>query len=176
MNSYLYKKYKTEIFTDNKDLNIHCIPVLKKISVSICLSKNALDKKYFSSAVEDLSMITGQKPVVTFAKKSIASFQLRQGQPIGAYVTLRKNNMFHFLDKLILLYLPRNNELISFSSSSLDANNNFSIGIKSSSIFHEAINTGKTLNHFGLNVSFNINSISQDQSLELLKTLGIPIK
>jgi large subunit ribosomal protein L5 len=178
MNSYLYKKYKTECRNENTlpVQNIHCIPVLKKISVSICLGKNSSDKKYFSSAVEDLSMITGQKPIITMAKKSIASFQLREGQTIGAYVTLRKKNMFHFLEKLVFLYLPRNNELVSFSSKSIDSNNNFSIGIKSSSIFHEALNSSKNLNHFGLNISFNIKANSSDESIKLLKILGIPIK
>ncbi len=155
--------------------NIFEVPKISKIVVNIGVGEAVSDSKKINAALEDLASITGQKPMVTKAKKSIAGFKLRKGLSIGCKVTLRKNRMYEFLDRLIYIALPRVRDFKGLSSKSFDGNGNYSIGIKEQIIFPE-IDYDKIDKVRGMDINIVTNTNNQDHALELLKGFNLPFK
>lgn len=153
--------------------NLMQVPKISKIVLSIGLGKSIINKKYLQNAIENLSLIAGQKPIICKAKKSIASFKLRKGWPIGCKVTLRNAKMYNFLDKLLFLSIPRIKDFYGLNISSFDKNGNFSFGVKDQNIFPE-INFHNNNYSLGMNICICINSKSIKESIELLKLLNFP--
>ena len=175
----LAEKYESEIRGKLKEKfslkNIFEVPKLDKIVVNIGVGEAVSDSKIISKAIEDLSLITGQKPVITKAKKSIAGFKLRKGLNIGCKVTLRKKRMFEFLDRLIFIALPRVRDFKGLSKKSFDGNGNYSIGIKEQIIFPE-IDYDKVDKIRGMDITITTTTSNQDYAYELLKSFNLPFK
>ena len=155
--------------------NVMEVPKLEKIVLSLRLGKEKDNAKSFNTAVEELSLIAGQKAVVTYAKKSVANFKLRQGQKIGAKVTLRGDKMYEFFDRLISVALPRVRDFQGLSTTSFDGRGNYSFGIKEQIIFPEII-YDKIDAVRGFDIMFITTAKSNDEALELLKLMGVPFK
>ena len=175
----LAEKYESEIRGKLKEKfslkNIFEVPKLDKIVVNIGVGEAVSDSKVINKAIEDLSLITGQKPVVTKAKKSIAGFKLRKGLNIGCKVTLRKKRMFEFLDRLIFIALPRVRDFKGLSRKSFDGNGNYSIGIKEQIIFPE-IDYDKVDKIRGMDITITTTTSNEDHAYELLKSFNLPFK
>ncbi len=155
--------------------NINQIPKLEKIIVN-CVTREAVSNgKIVDSINEDLAAITGQKPVVSRAKKSIASFKLRQGQALGAFVTLRGEIMYEFLDRLINLSLPRVKDFRGLSPKGFDGKGNYTMGLKEQIIFPE-INYDKIDKIRGLGISFVTTATTNEEGRDLLKHFGMPFR
>jgi large subunit ribosomal protein L5 len=133
------------------------------------------DKKLVDNAVSEMSLIAGQKAVKTKAKKSVSNFKLREGMPIGARVTLRNDNMYEFLNKLVSIALPRVRDFRGINDKSFDGHGNFTMGITEQIIFPE-INLDKIPRITGMDITFVTNAKTDEEALELLKLLGIPFK
>lgn len=155
--------------------NVHQIPKLEKIIVNSVTRDAVTNGKVVDSIAEDLAAITGQKPVVSRAKKSIASFKLRQGQALGAFVTLRGDQMYEFLDRLINLSLPRVKDFRGLSPKGFDGKGNYTMGLKEQIIFPE-INYDKIDKIRGLGISFVTTATNNEEGRELLKQFGMPFK
>ncbi len=175
----LKKYYQTQLRDELKNKlnlkNIFEVPKITKIVVNIGVGEAASDSKKIESATSDLTTITGQKPVITKAKKSIAGFKLRKGVNIGCKVTLRKDRMYEFLDRLIYIALPRVRDFKGLSRKSFDANGNYSIGIKEQIIFPE-INYDKIDKVRGMDVSIVTSTSNNNHALELLKGFNLPFR
>ena len=155
--------------------NVMEIPKLDKIVLSLRLGKEKDNAKSFNTAVDELSLIAGQKAVVTYAKKSVANFKLRQGQKIGAKVTLRGEKMYEFFDRLISVALPRVRDFQGLSTTSFDGRGNYSFGVKEQIIFPEII-YDKIDAVRGFDIMFITTAKTNDEALELLKLMGVPFK
>ena len=155
--------------------NVHQIPTLTKIVVNMGVGEAARDGKLIDFAVADLTWITGQKPQVTKARKSIAQFKLREGQPIGAHVTLRGDRMWEFLDRLLSLALPRIRDFRGLSPRQFDGNGNYTFGLNEQSMFHE-INQDKIDRPRGMDITVVTTAKSDDAGRALLKHLGFPFQ
>ena len=155
--------------------NVMEIPKIEKIVLSLRLGKEKDNAKSFNSAVEELSAIAGQKAVVTYAKKSVANFKLRQGQKIGAKVTLRGERMYEFFDRLISIALPRVRDFQGLSTTSFDGRGNYSFGIKEQIIFPEII-YDKIDAVRGFDIMMITTAKTNDEARELLKLMGVPFK
>jgi large subunit ribosomal protein L5 len=155
--------------------NVMQVPKLEKIVVNMGLGEAIQNVKILDSAAEELAIITGQKAVVTKAKKSIASFKLRQGMPIGCMVTLRQEKMFEFLDRLMNISLPRVRDFKGVSAKGFDGRGNYSLGIKEQLIFPE-INYDKVEKVKGLNISIVTTAKTDEEGRALLKCLGMPFR
>lgn len=155
--------------------NIMEIPKLKKIVVNMGLGEAIQNIKVLDSAVEELKMITGQKPVVTRAKKSIAAFKLRVGMPIGCMVTLRREKMYDFFQKLVNIALPRVRDFRGISGKAMDGFGNYSLGIKEHIIFPE-IDYDKIDKIKGLNITIVTSARTDREGIELLKLMGMPFR
>ena len=155
--------------------NVMEIPKLDKIVLSLRLGKEKDNAKSFNTAVDELSLIAGQKAVVTHAKKSVANFKLRQGQKIGAKVTLRGEKMYEFFDRLISIALPRVRDFQGLSTTSFDGRGNYSFGVKEQIIFPEII-YDKIDAVRGFDIMFITTAKSNEEALELLKLMGVPFK
>ena len=155
--------------------NVMEIPKLDKIVLSLRLGKEKDNAKSFNTAVEELSLIAGQKAVVTYAKKSVANFKLRQGQKIGAKVTLRGEKMYEFFDRLISVALPRVRDFQGLSTTSFDGRGNYSFGVKEQIIFPEIV-YDKIDAVRGFDIMFITTAKTNDEALELLKLMGVPFK
>ena len=153
--------------------NILQTPRLEKIVVNIGVGENVADSKKINAAVDDLALITGQKPSVTKAKKSIAGFKLRKGMNIGCKVTLRKDRMYEFVDRLITIALPRVRDFKGLSKKSFDGNGNYSLGIKEQIIFPE-INYDKIDKVRGLDITIITSAKKDSEAMELLKGFNFP--
>jgi large subunit ribosomal protein L5 len=151
------------------------IPRLQKITINMGLGEATSNPKLLDSAVDELRAITGQQPVVTKAKKSIATFKLREGQKIGAMVTLRRERMWEFLDRLVNLALPRVRDFKGVSPKAFDGRGNFSLGIKEQIIFPE-INFDRVDKIKGMNISIVTSARTDDHGRALLKVLGMPFR
>ena len=175
----LKKYYQTQLRDELKNKlglkNIFEVPKITKIVVNIGVGEAASDSKKIESATSDLTNITGQKPVVTKAKKSIAGFKLRKGVNIGCKVTLRKNRMYEFLDRLINIALPRVRDFKGLSKKSFDQSGNYSIGIKEQIIFPE-INYDKIDKVRGMDVSIVTSTRNNNHAFELLKGFNLPFR
>ena len=151
------------------------VPRLEKIVVNMGVGDGAHDTKFIEAAVKDLEAITGQKPVVTKARKSIAGFKLREGQPIGCKVTLRGESMYNFMDKLIKLALPRVRDFRGISKTSFDGRGNYTLGIKEQLIFPE-INYDEVVKVTGMDIVFVTTAKTNEEALHLLNAFGLPFR
>ena len=151
------------------------VPRLRKITINMGLGEAVSNPKILDTAVDELRAITGQQPVVTKAKKSIATFKLREGQKIGAMVTLRRDRMFEFFDRLVTLALPRVRDFKGVSPKAFDGRGNYSLGLKEQIIFPE-INFDRIDKIKGLNISFVTSAGTDDNARALLKALGMPFR
>ncbi|MBF92065.1 MAG: 50S ribosomal protein L5 [Rickettsiales bacterium] len=155
--------------------NINEVPKLTKIVVNMGIGESVSDSKKINNASDDLMQITGQKPIITNSKKSIAGFKLRKGLSIGCKVTLRRNRMYEFLDRLVYIALPRVRDFKGLSKKSFDGKGNYSIGIKEQIIFPE-IDYDKIDKVRGMDISFVTSTNNDDHALELLKGFNLPFK
>ena len=155
--------------------NVMEIPKLEKIVLSLRLGKEKDNAKTFNTAVEELSLIAGQKAVVTVAKKSVANFKLRQGQKIGAKVTLRGERMYEFFDRLVSVALPRVRDFQGLSTTSFDGRGNYSFGVKEQIIFPEIV-YDKIDAVRGFDIMFVTTAKTNQEALELLRQMGVPFK
>jgi large subunit ribosomal protein L5 len=175
----LRDKYKNEISGAlAKEFGIEnpmAIPKLEKIVVNMGLGEASANAKILDSASEELRAITGQKPVVTKAKKSIAAFKLRQGMSIGAMVTLRGSRMYEFLDRLISVALPRVRDFRGISAKAFDGRGNYTLGVREQLIFPE-IDFNKVDKTRGMNISIVTTARNDEQARALLKALGMPFR
>ncbi|MDN5655170.1 MAG: 50S ribosomal protein L5 [Kocuria sp.] len=150
-------------------------PKLVKVVVNMGVGEAARDSKLIDSAVQDLTLITGQKPQVTRAKKSIAQFKLREGQPIGCHATLRGDRMWEFLDRLISLALPRIRDFRGLSDRQFDGNGNYTFGLTEQSMFHE-IDQDSIDRVRGMDITVVPTAKTDDEGRALLRQLGFPFK
>ena len=175
----LKQKYQSEIAGQlKKDFgftNVHQVPGLVKIVVNTGVGEAARDGKIIDGAVKDLTAITGQKPQVTAARKSIAQFKLREGQPIGAHVTLRGDRAWEFLDRLLSLALPRIRDFRGLSDKQFDGNGNYTFGLNEQSMFHE-IDQDKIDRVRGFDITVVTTAKNDDEGRALLKALGFPFR
>ena len=175
----LKKYYQTELRDELKNKlglkNVFEVPKITKIVVNMGVGEAASDSKKIESATIDLTTITGQKPMITKAKKSIAGFKLRKGVNIGCKVTLRKDRMYEFLDRLIYIALPRVRDFKGLSKKSFDKSGNYSIGIKEQIIFPE-INYDKIDKVRGMDVSIVTSTNDKNHAFELLKGFNLPFR
>src|SRR3954466_10930446 len=175
----LKQRYRTEIAAEltkeNGYTNVHQVPGLVKIVVNMGVGEAARDGKVIDGAVADLTKITGQKPQVTKARKSIAQFKLREGQPIGAHVTLRGDRAWEFLDRLVTLALPRIRDFRGLSDRQFDGNGNYTFGVTEQSMFHE-IDQDKIDRVRGFDITVVTTARTDDEGRALLKALGFPFK
>ena len=175
----LKQKYRSEIAPQLKsDLgltNVHQIPGLTKIVVNMGVGEAARDGKIIDGAITDLTKITGQKPQVTKARKSIAQFKLREGQPIGAHVTLRGDRMWEFLDRLLSLALPRIRDFRGLSDKQFDGNGNYTFGLTEQAMFHE-IDQDRIDRVRGMDITVVTTASTDDEGRALLKQLGFPFR
>jgi len=155
--------------------NVNQVPRLQKIVVNMGLGEAVANPKIIDSAVVELQAITGQKPIVTRSKKSIANFKLREGLPIGAKVTLRRERMWEFLDRLVTLSLPRVRDFRGTSPRAFDGAGNYTLGLKEQIVFPE-INFDKVDKIKGMNITFVTTAGSNEEAKELLAKLGMPFR
>jgi large subunit ribosomal protein L5 len=170
----LYEKdVRRKLQDEFKIKNPMAVPKVEKVVVNMGMGEAIQNAKLLDTAVEELSTITGQKPVVTKAKKSIASFKLREGQSIGTMVTLRGDKMYEFLDRLINIALPRVRDFRGVPTKSFDGRGNYTLGVRDHLIFPE-IDAGKVDKSKGMNITIVTNADSDDQARFLLRELGMP--
>ena len=179
MTPRLKELYKNEIKNSLKEKygfkNLNMSPELTKIVINMGLGIDGNDNKIIKSCEEDLSTITGQKPVITKFKKSISNFKTRKDTKAGLKVTLRKNKMYEFIDRLVNIALPRIKDFRGLSTNGFDNFGNYTFGVKEHIIFPE-VNFDKVDKIRGLDISIVIKSISKEHSLELLKKFNFPFK
>jgi large subunit ribosomal protein L5 len=175
----LKQKYEADVVPllteEFKYPNRMAVPTVSKITLNIGMGEALTNAKAMDAAVGDLAIITGQKPVVTKAKRSIAQFKIREGMPIGAMVTLRGNRMWEFLDRFIALALPRIRDFQGLSDGGFDGHGNYSVGLKEQLVFPE-IDYDKIDRVRGLQVNINTNAATDREGLRLLQALGMPFK
>ena len=176
MKARLYKKYVEEVVPTLREKwkyqNVHQIPRLEKIVVNMGVSAS-LEKTALDDAAKDLAQITGRKPVISKSRKSIANFKLRQGVPIGCRVTLRRDAMYEFLDRLISATLPRIRDFRGVSNRSFDGRGNYSIGLAEQTVFPE-IEMDKIKRPQGMDITFVTSAPTNDEARDLLKYIGVP--
>jgi large subunit ribosomal protein L5 len=175
----LKQKYRTEISKKLTEefgfTNPHQVPGLVKIVVNTGVGEAARDSKVIDGAIKDLTLITGQKPQVTKARKSIAQFKLREGMPIGAHVTLRGDRAWEFLDRLLSLALPRIRDFRGLSPKQFDGNGNYTFGLSEQSVFHE-INQDQIDRVRGFDITVVTTAKNDDEGRALLRELGFPFQ
>jgi len=175
----LQEQYKAEIVPRLKEKfgyrNVMQVPRLSKIVVNMGLGDAIENVKVIETAADEIGIITGQKPVVTKARKSIANFKLREGVPIGVMVTLRRDRMYHFLDKLIAIALPRVRDFKGVSTRGFDGRGNYTLGIKEQIMFPE-VNYDKIDKIRGMNITIVTTARTDEEGLELLRLVGIPFR
>ena len=175
----LKEKYVNEIVPSLKEelnyANVNEVPALSKIVVNIGCGDATTNSKLLESAMNDLEAITGQKPVATKAKKAIAGFKVRAGQPIGCKVTLRGENMYNFLDKLISITLPRVRDFRGISSKSFDGRGNYTLGLTEQLIFPEIV-YDNVVKVRGMDIVFVTTAKTNKEALALLTKFGMPFK
>jgi len=175
----LKQKYKNEIKTALTEqfgyANVNQVPGLVKVVVNTGVGEAARDSKIIDGAVKDLTAITGQKPVVTKARKSIAQFKLREGQAIGAHVTLRGDRAWEFIDRLVTLALPRIRDFRGLSDKQFDGNGNYTFGLTEQSMFHE-IDQDRIDRVRGFDITVVTTAKTDDEGRALLRQLGFPFR
>ncbi len=175
----LRDKYKKEVvpaLMKEFDLkNVMAVPKIEKVVINMGMGEATQNAKVLDPAVTELGQITGQKPVVTKAKKSIAAFKVREGMPIGAMVTLRGDRMYEFLDRLMNVALPRVRDFRGVSTKSFDGRGNYTLGLRDQLIFPE-IDYSKVERQKGMNVTIVTTAKSDDQARSLLRNMGMPFR
>jgi large subunit ribosomal protein L5 len=175
----LKERYRSEIAAAMKDefdyANVMQIPGLTKIVVNMGVGEAARDAKLIDGAIRDLAAITGQKPAVAKAKKSIAQFKLREGMPIGAHVTLRGDRMWEFLDRLLSIALPRIRDFRGLSDKQFDGRGNYTFGLVEQVMFHE-IDPDKVDRQRGMDITIVTTATNDAEGRALLRRLGFPFK
>jgi large subunit ribosomal protein L5 len=175
----LQDQYTAEIVPKLKEKfgyrNVMQVPRLSKVVVNMGLGDAIENVKVIETAAAEIGIITGQKPVVTKARKSIANFKLREGVPIGVMVTLRRDRMYHFLDKLIAIALPRVRDFKGVSTRGFDGRGNYTLGIKEQIMFPE-VNYDKIDKIRGMNITIVTTARTDEEGLELLRLMGIPFR
>ena len=176
MESRLYKKYVEEVrpalLEKRKYTNIHQVPKIEKIVVNMGVSAS-LEKSAVDDAAKDLTAISGRKPVITKARKSIANFKLRQHQPVGCYVTLRRDAMYEFFDRLVATALPRIRDFRGISPRKFDGRGNYTLGVSDQTIFPE-IDLDKIKRQQGMDITIVTSASTNDEARDLLKMMGMP--
>ena len=179
MAARLKDTYKNNVYSALMDQikydNVMEVPKLEKVTINMGLGEAKENAKIMESAVEEIGLITGQRPIVTKARKSIANFKVRQGMPVGAKVTLRGDNMYTFIDKLFNIALPRVRDFKGVSKNSFDGRGNYSMGIKEQLIFPE-INYDKVDTIKGMNIVFTTTAKTDEEAAALLAGLGLPFE
>lgn len=177
MKARLYEKYVNEVVPALKEKhqykNVHLIPRMEKIVVNMGVSAS-LEKSALDDAAKDLSQITGRKPVISKARHSIANFKLREGQPIGCRVTLRKDAMYEFFDRLVAAALPRIRDFRGLSPRKFDGRGNYTFGVSDQTIFPE-IELDKIKRTQGMDITIVTSARSDAEALDLLKLMGFPV-
>ena len=175
----LKQKYRSDIVPALQQefgfTNVHQVPGIVKVVVNSGVGEAARDGKIIDGAVADLTKITGQKPQVTKARKSIAQFKLREGQPIGAHVTLRGDRAWEFLDRLLSLALPRIRDFRGLSDKQFDGNGNYTFGLTEQSVFHE-IDQDRIDRVRGFDITVVTTAKTDDEGRALLRSLGFPFR
>jgi large subunit ribosomal protein L5 len=175
----LKSRYRSEVAPAMREefgyANVMQIPGLTKIVVNMGVGEAARDSKLIDGAIRDLASITGQKPQVTKARKSIAQFKLREGMPIGAHVTLRGDRMWEFLDRLLSVALPRIRDFRGLSPKQFDGTGNYTFGLVEQSVFHE-IDQDKIDRVRGMDITVVTSATTDDEGRALLRRLGFPFK
>ncbi len=175
----LQKKYNEEIVPSLREKynykSVMAIPRLEKIVVNMGVGDATSNSKLLDAAASDLKAITGQQPIITKAKKAVANFKVRQGQGIGCKVTLRGDNMYNFLDKLISITLPRVRDFRGISPKSFDGRGNYTLGLTEQLIFSE-IDYDKVVKVRGMDIVFVTTAKSNEEALDLLKGFGMPFR
>jgi large subunit ribosomal protein L5 len=175
----LQVKYQKEIVPELKEKfalkNLMTVPRLKKVVINVGVGRFSKEKDYIENVEKALSAISGQKPVLTKAKKSISGFKLREGMIVGAMVTLRKKRMYDFVEKLVGVTFPRVRDFRGINQTSVDGSGNLTVGIKEHTAFAE-IGLDDTDNIFGLEITLVTNCKNREEGLELFKQLGFPFK
>jgi large subunit ribosomal protein L5 len=175
----LLTRYREEIVPALQDqfhyANVMTVPRLTKVVVNMGVGEAARDSKLIEGAVRDLTAITGQKPQVTKARKSIAQFKLREGMPIGAHVTLRGDRMWEFMDRLLSLALPRIRDFRGLSARQFDGRGNYTFGLTEQVMFHE-IDQDRVDRSRGMDITVVTTATNDDEGRALLKQLGFPFK
>ena len=166
---------KSTLVEEFKYENVNQVPRLVKVVVNMGVGDAAKDSKLIDGAVRDLTLITGQKPMVTKARKSIAQFKLREGMPIGAHATLRGDRMWEFLDRLVTLALPRIRDFRGLSGKQFDGNGNYTFGLTEQVMFHE-IDQDSIDRVRGMDITVVTTAKTDDEGRALLKALGFPFK
>jgi large subunit ribosomal protein L5 len=166
---------KSTLVEEFKYTNVNQVPRLVKVVVNMGVGDAAKDSKLIDGAVRDLTLITGQKPQVTKARKSIAQFKLREGMPIGAHATLRGDRMWEFLDRLVTLALPRIRDFRGLSGKQFDGNGNYTFGLTEQVMFHE-IDQDSIDRVRGMDITVVTTAKTDDEGRALLKALGFPFK
>ena len=179
MTARLRETYNNEVFNALKEKfhykNVMEVPKLVKITINMGLGEAKDNAKVMESAVEEIALISGQRPVITKAKKSIANFKVRQGMPVGAKATLRGDNTYVFADKFFNIALPRVRDFKGVSRNSFDGRGNYSMGIKEQLIFPE-INYDKVDTIKGMNIVFTTTAKTDEEAAALLELLGMPFE
>ena len=176
---YLKKRYLEEVVSSMTERfnykNVMEVPMLTQISLNMGIGDAKYNPKKLESAIQELTLITGQKPVTTLSKKDISNFKIRKGFPVGCKVTLRGNRMYDFMERLISIALPRTRDFRGLSFKSFDGRGNYSFGVKEQIIFTE-IDYDKIDSVRGMDVTFLTSANSNDESYWLLKLIGLPLK
>lgn len=179
MTANLEKKYREKIVNQLKSefgyKSVMQVPKITKITLNMGLGEAVDDKKIINNAMDDMTRISGQKPITTYSRKSIAGFKIREGWPIGCKVTLRSQRMYEFLERLISISIPRIRDFRGFSAKSFDGRGNYSLGIKEQIVFPE-IEYDKIDKLRGLDITITTTAASDKEALALLKAFGFPLK
>ncbi|MEO0258385.1 MAG: 50S ribosomal protein L5 [candidate division WOR-3 bacterium] len=169
------KEIKKKLLSELGYKNINQVPKLEKIVINVGLGEATQNIKLIDKSVDEIKAITGQKPVVTKAKKAISNFKLRKGLPIGVMVTLRRDRMYEFLERFLTVALPRVRDFKGISSKSFDGRGNYTIGIKEQLIFPE-IDYDKVEKIKGMNITFTTTAKNDEEAKALLKAFGFPFR
>lgn len=169
------EEIRAKLTEEFKYANPHMVPKISKISLNMGLGEAVKNSKIIDSAVIEMATITGQKPVIAKARKSIATFKLREGMPIGVSVTLRRDRMYEFLDRLLNIALPRVRDFRGVSPRSFDGRGNFSLGLKEQTIFPE-IDYDSVDKVKGMNITVVTTAKTDDEARSLLRHLGMPFR
>ena len=169
-----FKKEMIPVIQERLGLtNVNAVPKVTKVVINMGVGEAVNDKKHLESAVNDLTAITGQKPVVTKARKSVASFKIRDGWPLGCKVTLRGDRMYDFIDRLVNIAIPRERDFRGLNPKSFDEQGNYSMGIKEQIIFPE-IEFDKVDQIRGMDIAITTTAKTQQEGIALLKAMGMP--
>ena len=171
----LYKEKRTELKTQLGLANIHQVPQLKKIVVNCAIGSQAERKQAIEDAVNEVTLITGQKPIITKSKKAIANFKLREGENVGVKVTLRGGKMYDFMMRLVRTAIPRIRDFRGVAPRAFDGRGNYTLGVAEQSIFPE-IELDKIKRQLGFDITFVTSTNNDDHAREMLRALGMPFR